>query len=422
MSETREGGLERIPNLILQILNMSGNQEENSTKEAQQPTIPNLQVQALLGEMRRMMRTELEQIHERMDRLEEESTREQPRNAPVRQRYRRAQQGVQRGDIDDEEEMEELEEPPMNQGRFGRGYGFRDARNRVDNHLGSIKMKIPSFQGKSDPETYLEWEKKMEFVFDCHNYSEIKKVKLAVVEFSDYAITWWDQLVLNRRRNGERPIETWEEMKTVMRKRFVPTHYYRELYKKLQGLRQGSRGVGDYYKEMEVVMIRANVDEDREATMARFLMGLNREIHDRVEMHHYVELEDMVHMAIKVEQQLKRGAGTRAGQNSGSNPWRPSTARKEEKPQTSSTHKYKFEPKSEKPNQISKGKTDPSTSRNRDIKCEKCQGRGHIASECPNKRLMVINAQGEIETKDEQEEEDDEMPPLEDAYEGQFAV
>ncbi|WP_152132971.1 hypothetical protein, partial [Flagellimonas olearia] len=99
-----------------------------------------------------------------MDRLEEESTRGQPRNAPVRQPYRRVQQGEQWGDIEDEEEMEELEEPPMNRGRFGHGYGFREARNRGDNHLGSIKMKIPSFQGKSDPETNLEWEKKMEFV------------------------------------------------------------------------------------------------------------------------------------------------------------------------------------------------------------------------------------------------------------------
>jgi hypothetical protein len=35
----------------------------------------------------------------------------------------------------------------------------------------------------------------MEFVFDCHNYSETKKVKLAVIEFSEYAITWSDQLV-----------------------------------------------------------------------------------------------------------------------------------------------------------------------------------------------------------------------------------
>ena len=93
-------------------------------------------------------------------------------------------------------------------------------------------MKIPSFQGKSDPEAYLEWEKRVELVFECHNYSEVKKVKLTAIEFSDYAIIWWDQLVLNRRRNREHPIETWEEMKTVMRKRFIPSYYYRELYNK----------------------------------------------------------------------------------------------------------------------------------------------------------------------------------------------
>ena len=45
--------------------------------------------------------------------------------------------------------------------------------------MGSIKKKIPSFQGKNEPEAYLEWEKKMELVFDYHNYSELKKVKLA---------------------------------------------------------------------------------------------------------------------------------------------------------------------------------------------------------------------------------------------------
>ena len=32
----------------------------------------------------------------------------------------------------------------------------------------------------------------MELVFDCHNYSENKKVKLAVIGFSDYATVWWD--------------------------------------------------------------------------------------------------------------------------------------------------------------------------------------------------------------------------------------
>ena len=91
-----------------------------------------------------------------------------------------------------------------------RRYGgrFRKAWNREGNNLGSIKMQMPSFQGKNDPEAYLEWERNMELVFDCHNYSNLKKIKLAAIEFSDYAIVWWDQLVLNRRRNRERPIQT----------------------------------------------------------------------------------------------------------------------------------------------------------------------------------------------------------------------
>ena len=85
----------------------------------------------------------------------------------------------------------------------------------------------------------------------------------------------------------------------------------------------------DYHKEMKIAMIPANVEEDREATMARFLNGLNRDIANVVELQHYVELEDMVHMAIKVERQLKR-KGTWSFQNPGSSAsWRPN-GRKDE--------------------------------------------------------------------------------------------
>jgi hypothetical protein len=41
--------------------------------------------------------------------------------------------------------------------------------------------------------------------------------------------------------------------------------------------------------------------------MARFLNGLNRDIANVVELQHYVDLEDMVHMATKVERQLRKG-------------------------------------------------------------------------------------------------------------------
>ncbi|KAI9164905.1 hypothetical protein LWI28_004266 [Acer negundo] len=129
--------------------------------------------------------------------------------------------------------------------------------------------------GKTDPEASLEWEKRIESVFDYHDYSELKNVKLVATEFTDYAIVWWDQLIMTRRRNGKRPIETWEEMKTVMRRRFITSHYYWGLFQKLQTLTQGSKCVEYYYKEIVIAMIRADIEEDREATMARFLNGLN---------------------------------------------------------------------------------------------------------------------------------------------------
>ena len=100
--------------------------------------------------------------------------------------------------------------------------------------MSNIRVSIPTFQGKNDPEAYFDWEKKVELIFDCHNYSEEKKVKITVIEFTDYAIIWWDQLVTNRRGYKERPISTWDELKTVMRCRFVSTHYYRELCQRLQ--------------------------------------------------------------------------------------------------------------------------------------------------------------------------------------------
>ncbi|KAH9792603.1 hypothetical protein KPL71_004191 [Citrus sinensis] len=122
--------------------------------------------------MRMMMRVELELIHERLDQVE--NTRAaQPQPVP---RARKRERAPAKGEIDDycRDEYDEGEDSVDSYRRDGQG---RRARNR-DDGLSGIKMKIPSFQGKSDPEAYLEWEKKMEFIFDCHNYSEAKKVEL----------------------------------------------------------------------------------------------------------------------------------------------------------------------------------------------------------------------------------------------------
>jgi len=69
--------------------------------------------------------------------------------------------------------------------------------------------------------------------FKCHKYPKPKKVKFVVIAFTEYVIVWWDQLVKNHRRNYEKQVDTWDEMKFLMRKRFMPSHYCKESYKRL---------------------------------------------------------------------------------------------------------------------------------------------------------------------------------------------
>ncbi|XP_043809768.1 uncharacterized protein LOC122723079 [Manihot esculenta] len=292
----------------------------------------------------------------------------------------------------------------------------REAVSEMDDSCGFCKimdMKIPSFNGKADVDAYLEWERKVEMVFNCQNYSDDKKVKLAALEFSDYALIWWDELVKSRRRNGELPIASWDEMKRIMRKKYVPTYYHRDLHHQLQRLTQGSKSVDEYHKEMELLLIKANIVEEEDQTMARFFGGLNKEIADVVDLQPYVDLEDLVNIAIKVERQRGRNrwGSNRAAQNSNSkwgSKWntKPDPKRFEK----SSTQKGML-PSKETSNSHGKNESAPKSNRTRDIQCFKCKGRGHYANECANKRAMVVRGD---EIVSESDSDSDEVPPLED--------
>jgi hypothetical protein len=280
---------------------------------------------------------------------------------------------------------------------------------------------MPKFSGSSDSKEYLSWALKVDKIFRLHNFQEEKKIAMASLEFQDYVLIWWEQVVERHQEKGEPSIITWTQMKDVMRARFVPTHYSRDLFTKLQLLKQGTKSVEEYYQEMEVAMIQANVKEDDEQTMARFLNGLNHPIKKIADFQPYSNLLELVHQATKAERQVQEdykhskyssktyGSYTQASMTTTP----PSTTRATPSTGDKSSSKQPITSSSRLPNTTSTSKqrassstTPPdATDKTSDIKCFTCKGRGHKSFECPTRHTMIMNTDGTYDSMSEDEME-----------------
>ncbi|KAK1647740.1 hypothetical protein QYE76_065545 [Lolium multiflorum] len=306
-------------------------------------------------------------------------------------------------------------------GRNGRGQDEEDG-------LGKPKFSIPKFEGGADVEEYLTWELKIEKLWSLHpHYSEDRKIKLASSEFDGYALRWWDSLVRNLDEDGAQPIRTWRAMKEAMTSRFVPTNYMRNIFDKLTLLRQGVKTVDEYYMEMEMLMQRGRVRESLEMTMQRFLNGLKYDVKGIVRHYTYTNMNQLLHHAREAESQLAeeakvKGRATGAGRFT---PRAPSTA-----PAPSTRSVPYSTPPSKPVSNVSNAKksesaastsgSSMSTTRNRDMLCHTCGGKGHFKRDCPNRKVMFINEDNEYETGDDVDpnapDNDDYDTDGEDAY------
>ncbi|KAK1602986.1 hypothetical protein QYE76_048191 [Lolium multiflorum] len=268
----------------------------------------------------------------------------------------------------------------------------------------------------------MDWIEKL---WSLHpHYSEDRKIKLASSEFDGYALRWWDSLVRNRDEDGAQPIRTWHAMKEVMTSRFVPTNYMRNIFDKLTLLRQGVKTVDEYYMEMEMLMQRGRVRESLEMTMQRFLNGLKYDVKGIVRHYTYTNMNQLLHHAREAESQLAEEAKVK-GRATGAGCYTPRLyagafdalapySTPPSKPVSNVSNAKKSE------SAASTSGSGASTTRNRDMLCHTCGGKGHFKRDCPNRKVMFINEDNEYETGDDVDpnapDNDDYDTDGEDAY------
>jgi len=170
-------------------------------------------------------------------------------------------------------------------------------------------------------------------------------------------------------------------------------------------LKQGKRSIDEYYKEMELLLVRTGIREDPESKMARFLGGLTEEIVGFFEMFPYHTLQDLVDQAMCTERKIQQETcGKSYASHSIAAPWckqqsstsfdgrrsqgaatRPSSSNAPSKMVVSTTsspgNQQRPATSAAAPTVASSVTT--SSARSREIVCHKCHGRGHIVAQCP---------------------------------------
>jgi hypothetical protein len=134
-------------------------------------------------------------------------------------------------DIKDENELEEdkVQQPtPGHPWQYNRNAHPPPRPARDDEHIAKLKLNIPLFEGRYNPDAYLTWELEVEQRFACLCYPEHLRVSAARCEFTDFASIWWSQ---HCRVNHANIPATWLGLKHAMRTHFVPPHYQWDLLK-----------------------------------------------------------------------------------------------------------------------------------------------------------------------------------------------
>jgi len=181
--------------------------------------------------------------------------------------------------------------------------------------------------------------------------------------------------------------------------------------------------VAEYTREFEKLLIKCDIQDPEEQTIVRYLGGLDPKYSNVIELQQYSTFDEVSVLAHKVEQQKKRQSQKRESHkpvvrnpiNPVENPNIP-PGRKVVHPPVQPTVPP-FPPHPQRKPALTPFEY-PSQNPRHPKRCFKCQGLGHIAADCTNRRAItlaewntvkgdMVKEEGEVQIEPPEEEEED---------------
>ncbi|GJS03754.1 putative CCCH-type zinc finger family protein [Tanacetum coccineum] len=165
-------------------------------------------------------------------------------------------------------------------------YRHNDRRNNRSQRGANMRVDIPVFEGRIQPDEFIDWIHTVERVFDYQEVREDLKVKIVAIKLKKHASVWWEQLKLRRAHENKPRIRTWEKMKRELRKKFLPDGYLQEAFLQLHDFAQRDLSgqvytepfisYNDVYKLATKVEKQVKEKEGQKSAAYGISRGLNR--------------------------------------------------------------------------------------------------------------------------------------------------
>ncbi|CAA0835579.1 Unknown protein, partial [Striga hermonthica] len=162
-------------------------------------------------------------------------------------------------------------------------------------------MHAPTFSETENPTAVLEWIKELDKIFVVLPLSDRQHVSLAAYQTKEDAFDWridhWA-----RRPEAELNAFIWEQMKVMVRGKFLHQSFWDRMEHKFYHLQQGNSTVDEYIRTFPQMCLFAGDSVNTDAKKAcKFLKGLNQRIHELVGIHGLMSYADTVSRDQEVE-------------------------------------------------------------------------------------------------------------------------
>nr|CAE05323.2 OSJNBa0056L23.21 [Oryza sativa Japonica Group] len=167
-----------------------------------------------------------------------------------------------------------------------------------------LRVRPPTFSSTTNPVEAGDWLHAIEKKLELLQCTDQEKVVFASHQLQGPASEWWDHFRMNRAEG--QPI-TWVEFTEAFKKTHIPTGVVSLKKREFRALKQKDQTVAEYLHEFNRLARYApedvRTDEERQE---KFLEGLKDELSVTLISHDYVDFQQLVDKAIRLEDKKNR--------------------------------------------------------------------------------------------------------------------